>query len=278
MATTAAATPTIQRPAEFAAPLAGAGTSAALAPGTPAAADDAHGSADGPSTTRMADDASTDGLTGLPDDATDDATADTDTDGTDVGGVRVSARSPQSVTVDGDGESLRAVVEELCSQAGIELRGYLAGDRPVRARYHDLGLRRALERLLRRENFTMGVRRRQGGPSQVAWLRVTGSRGGMAPAPATTAAGAATVTLPHTAMSAERESVRLAAARNFARKLDRDEKFRQRFLAAPSYQLVQQMRQYEYADAFLVELQAQLTERDLRWKVAGMRAQLGRQR
>jgi hypothetical protein len=86
----------------------------------------------------------------------------------------------QNVTLVGNGESLRATIVELCARANVELVAYEAADRPFAASYYRVPLSEVLARLLRSEVYLAGVRPGLGqARTEVTWLRVTGSAGGV---------------------------------------------------------------------------------------------------
>jgi hypothetical protein len=88
--------------------------------------------------------------------------------------------SSQNVTLVGNGDSLRATIVEVCARANVELVAYEAADRPFAASYHRVPLAEVLARLLRSEVYLAGVRPRRGqARTEVTWLRVTGSAGGV---------------------------------------------------------------------------------------------------
>jgi hypothetical protein len=72
--------------------------------------------------------------------------------------IRVEVDDAQSATVDGDGASLRDVVQRLCDSAGVRLIAYEAIDREVSVHYESLPLKDLLPRLLKQESFFVGLR------------------------------------------------------------------------------------------------------------------------
>jgi hypothetical protein len=96
--------------------------------------------------------------------------------------AEIASTPGQVVTVRGDFPSLAGVVEDLCRKAGVELRGYEAGDRAVRVRYDAVPLPDALAGLLRQESYLVGVTAGDGdAPIRVSWVRVVaGPTGGSA--------------------------------------------------------------------------------------------------
>jgi hypothetical protein len=94
-------------------------------------------------------------------------------------GLAIEIHDGQLLTVIGQSGSLRALVADICTQAGVKLRGYDAADRPITVSYVDVPLRDALQRLLRDETYMIGVRAHpQSDDVDVAWVHVTGSKGG----------------------------------------------------------------------------------------------------
>lgn len=99
--------------------------------------------------------------------------------------TRVEVDADQTITVVGEFESLKALLEELCRSARVELRAYDADDRPVRVDYQRLPLGSALASLLRRESYIVGVSPTDlPGTTRVVWLRVTGGPPGVPVDPA----------------------------------------------------------------------------------------------
>ena len=103
-------------------------------------------------------------------------------------GVAIEIDAAQRVTLDTKATSLSTLVRELCTKAGVKLRGFEAPDRPVTATYDAVPLRDVLQRLLRDETYMIGVRAgaaRSG--IEVSWLHVVASKvavANAAPAPA----------------------------------------------------------------------------------------------
>jgi hypothetical protein len=92
-------------------------------------------------------------------------------------GDAIEIDAGQLVTLDTKATSLSTLVRELCTKAGVKLRGFEAPDRPVTATYDGVPLRDVLQRLLRDETYMIGVR--AGADSrdiEVAWLHVTASK------------------------------------------------------------------------------------------------------
>lgn len=85
----------------------------------------------------------------------------------------------QTTTLVGQFDSLKAVLEELCSRAGVELRAYDADDRAVSANYRDLPLGDVMTALLNHENYLLGQGRDPAtGNARVAWVHVSGNQSG----------------------------------------------------------------------------------------------------
>lgn len=96
--------------------------------------------------------------------------------------IAVSDR--QIVTLNGSSPSLRAVIQQLCAESGVELRQYDAEDRAFAGSYDGVSLSELLPRLLRSESYAVGVRASQGEDKpRIAWVRVMGASTGKAPPP-----------------------------------------------------------------------------------------------
>jgi hypothetical protein len=95
--------------------------------------------------------------------------------------LSIEVDGAQNVTVVGSGPSLRDTIVEICERANVKLLAYEAADRSFSASYRDIPLSEALARLLRSEAYLAGVQSGSGTPpsTQVNWLRVTGSAGGV---------------------------------------------------------------------------------------------------
>jgi len=97
--------------------------------------------------------------------------------------VKLEVSADQEVSLSGESPSLRAVVEELCDRAGIELRGYGAPDREFHGSYHDVPATGLLPRLLRDESHVVGLTTDEKHHTRIAWLRVLGEADPAAGAP-----------------------------------------------------------------------------------------------
>jgi len=87
----------------------------------------------------------------------------------------ITVAQGQLATVSGRSESLRSVIEQLCSAADIRLLAYDAEDRPMIAGYQNMPLHDLLPRLLKQESYFLGLRESEdGGGTRVATLRVIG--------------------------------------------------------------------------------------------------------
>jgi hypothetical protein len=94
------------------------------------------------------------------------------------GGMSVEISAGQRVTIAGDSPSLRAVIEEVCRQAGIQLRTYAAPDRRCSAHLERVPVADALRSMLRTESYLVGFRAEQDSrQGRVTWLRVLGATG-----------------------------------------------------------------------------------------------------
>jgi hypothetical protein len=96
------------------------------------------------------------------------------------GGLSVEITAGQRATIVGNSTSLRAVITELCRQAGIDLRTYAAPDRRYVGRLENVALADALRSMLRAESYLVGFRSDKRGGQQVTWLRVLGGAEGSA--------------------------------------------------------------------------------------------------
>jgi len=98
--------------------------------------------------------------------------------------AQIEVDAAQRVTVAGEFDSLKKLLDELCREADVELRSYDADDRPVRMEYHALPLVTVLAGLLRQESYIVGVSPGEAGLGpHVVWLRVTGGPPGTPVAP-----------------------------------------------------------------------------------------------
>jgi len=87
--------------------------------------------------------------------------------------VTVSVDEAQVVSLRGSTPSLKELVVELCEKSGVELLAFGAADRPVSVNYSGIQLPELLARLLRSENYMVGLRSSNDG-TRIAWLRVMG--------------------------------------------------------------------------------------------------------
>jgi hypothetical protein len=93
--------------------------------------------------------------------------------------VSVEVGADQRTTVSGESPSLRAVIEEICHQAGVQLRTYAAADRKYVGHLENVPLSQALRSMLRTESYLVGVRSDKASPQErITWLRVLGGEGG----------------------------------------------------------------------------------------------------
>lgn len=168
--------------------------------------------------------------------------------------------SAQSVTLVGNGESLRATITELCARANVELVAYEAADRPFAASYHRVPLFEVLARLLRSEVYLAGVRPGLGqARTEVTWLRVTGSAGGvteLAPSIAVQRIGKETHAqielgvapkVIETALESADAGARNSARRTVILALREDATPLERYLAGDTSELVSQLAPYPHA-------------------------------
>ncbi len=87
--------------------------------------------------------------------------------------TKLELSEDQTTTVAGEFGSLRALLEDLCRQGGIELRSFDAPDRAVTVHYESVPLTTALRGLLREESYLLGVTAQSGATgSRITWIRV----------------------------------------------------------------------------------------------------------
>jgi hypothetical protein len=105
------------------------------------------------------------------------------------GGISVAIAGDQRATVVGETPSLKAVVQEICRQAGIELRAYGAPDRRYVGKLENVPLTDAFRSLLRTESYIVWMRSgTPDEPARVRWMRVLGPEPSTPTAAATAAA------------------------------------------------------------------------------------------
>jgi hypothetical protein len=168
--------------------------------------------------------------------------------------------SGQSVTLVGNGESLRATIAELCARANVELIAYEAADRPFAASYHGVPLAEVLARLLRSEVYLAGVRPgRERARTEVTWLRVTGSAGGVTElGPSMSTKGVEKAAYAHIELGVSSKVIETAlgsadvGARSSARRavilaLREDATPLERYLTGDTSELVSQLAPYPHA-------------------------------
>jgi hypothetical protein len=178
----------------------------------------------------------------------------------------------QRVTVSGSFDSLRGAVTELCRRAGVDLRAYEAEDRSFTASYEDLSLADALARLLRSEIYLAGLRPGERGGAVVTWLRVSGSKGGVAtpPTPALAALAPAAVTLEpgieaielgvapkivETALTSSDTAARNTARRRILEALSEDQASLQRYIDRDVTLVVDELAGFPHAADLVSSLQ-----------------------
>jgi hypothetical protein len=177
----------------------------------------------------------------------------------------------QLVTMSTQTASLALVISQLCSKAGVTLRGFDAPDRPVAAAYEGVPLRDVLQRLLRDETYMIGVRAgREQSDVEVAWLHVTASKivgqtsapvpvlGEPPPAPAPAASGLSVTGLPPEvildALSSDDEAKRRAATTALADHVEANPGALDDFLGKDSAATVDALAPYAYASEALQTL------------------------
>jgi hypothetical protein len=195
--------------------------------------------------------------------------------------LSIDVDDEQTVTITGSSESLRATITELCRRANVELVAYEAPDRPIAAAYQRIPLSEALGRLLRSEIFLVGIRPGERPTSQVVtWLRVSGSTGGVASAPASDGAAAAAPAasgpaldlgvaqnLIDTALTSQDTFSRNNARRTILEALRGDPAPLQRFLDNDVSAVVEQIAAYPHAAELLNSLQSVTTSVEQRTKI-----------
>jgi hypothetical protein len=93
------------------------------------------------------------------------------------GGISVEVTPDQRATVLGDAVSLRAVVGEICRQAGIQLRAFAAPDRPYVGHLENVTISDAFRSMLRSESYFLGFRKEEpAGHTRITWIRVLGGQ------------------------------------------------------------------------------------------------------
>jgi hypothetical protein len=94
--------------------------------------------------------------------------------------LSIDVRPDGTARVDGQSESLRTVLEELCTRAGVTLR-YDAPDEPVAVAMPEGAepLDKVVERLLRGKSYTTRFASRPGEPVRLASLHVVGPGNGV---------------------------------------------------------------------------------------------------
>jgi hypothetical protein len=205
--------------------------------------------------------------------------------GTDAGATVVGAdglelpdivvHEDATISLDGRSPSLRAVVEEICVRAGVQLRAYDAVDRRMRGHYERLRLSDILGRLLREESFVLGFSgRRAGERNRVRWLRVfdrsdrSGSRakGGGSPANL----------IPAAAYDNDSPSTRRRTTLRFLQNLDRQPQFARRITQMRDQEILEVLARGAYSAEFAGTLARELQNRSLRAKFARIAARLRR--
>lgn len=92
------------------------------------------------------------------------------------GGISVAIGGDQRATIIGETPSLRAVVEEICRQASVDLRAYKAPDRRYVGKLENMPLADAFRSMLRTESYLVWVREYpRGTVSKVTGMRVLGT-------------------------------------------------------------------------------------------------------
>ncbi len=139
----------------------------------------------------------------------------------------------QRTTIIGTFDSLSLLLRDLCGRAGVEMRSFDATDRSITTRQVGRPLSEVIGQLLTQENYLLGVRDapRTGAPTEIAWIRVTGSTGA---APRTAAMDAAVLNEPP-----RPEAHLVVADRLFA-----DEQRVAQFMATDNELLAESLRHY----------------------------------
>jgi len=174
----------------------------------------------------------------------------------------------QLVTMSTQTASLASVIRQLCTKAGVTLRGFEAADRPVAAAYEGVPLRDVLQRLLRDETYMIGVRAgSERSDLEVAWLHVTASKivgrtsapvpvAAEAPPPPSPATGAFSIpgVAPEVvldALSSDDETKRRAATSALADHVETNPGALDEFLGRDAAEAINGLAPYTYADEAL---------------------------
>lgn len=195
----------------------------------------------------------------------------------------IDAAPGQSVTVVGVFPSLKSVIEEVCRDAGVELRAFDASDREVTVAYKGVPLTTALEGLLRQETYLVGVTAAEAGqPPRVAWLRVFGN-GDNAPqqvpateTPAPPAVGVPTMgfevpaTFGNAEFSSEDPEQRARALHSIASRLIASKQV----MSADPQALAAMLQQYPHARELLTQLRNEQEDPELRARLDQVLASL----
>jgi hypothetical protein len=179
----------------------------------------------------------------------------------------------QTLTVAGSFTSLRALIEDICWRAGVELRSFDAEDRSVNVNYSGIPLANALRGLLRNESYLLGA---APAPShavpQITWIRVLGehetARTNRRRGRQQAAAGfQVPSTLVRTAFASEDGDERAAALQEIsARILSSDEQLAA-FLATEAHLIARTLNRYPHAAELVSELRESQIDPTIRRKL-----------
>ena len=192
---------------------------------------------------------------------------------------RVAVTPEQIATVEGEFESLKKLLDELCRLGGVELRSYDPDDRAVRVEYADLPLSTVLAELLRRESYIVGINRAEGTTAtRVVWLRVTGGPPGVPVAPEAEPAPPLAFEVPssfgETSFASEDPVQRARALESVTKKLLESESGARSLLAADPTAVAGALRGYPHAGALLRQLRDDQGDPAMRAKIDAVLAEI----
>ena len=177
--------------------------------------------------------------------------------------VQVVVTPDQRVSVTGRSASLRTLLEDVCWRAGVTLRAFDAEDRDVQTGFAELPFARALERLLTRESFLIGMSAPESGATRVTWVHVLGPtdrararRRGASPG-RTRRAFEIPPDLLRAAFSAENPRDQEAALRQIASRILDDPRERAAFLATDAALIVETLSRYPRAKILIGQLHSE---------------------
>jgi hypothetical protein len=194
--------------------------------------------------------------------------------------TRVEVEADQTITVVGEFASLKGLLHELCRNARVELRAYDADDRPVKIEYQRMPLGTALQGLLRRESYIVGVSPTDvPGATRVVWLRVTGGPPGVPVDPADeTPPAPLAFEVPSsfgaTSFTSEDPDQRARALEAVAKRLLASDKSARAVLAADPSAVAAALRGYPHAGALIRQLRDDTADPETRSKLDAIIAEI----